>query len=423
MLQVARRLWSRLLSGYWFIPSTAIVITASAALALTELDHRLAENGQHLGFTGGPASARALLSTIADSMLTLTALVFSVTVVVLQLASGQFSPRVLRTFLRDHRNQLTLAVFLSTFVYALVVLREVRGDEGAVDRFVPGVAIAVSFALVLVSVVFFVQYINNIVRSLRVIEIIERITSETVQAIERMHPDDPRDPVIPDDVPPSATVAATRRGAITAVEVDRLARIADAADVVFVVVPQVGDFVAAGMPLVAVHGRGEFDHGAVRAAVALAKERDLGEDPRFGFRQIVDIAERALSPGTNDPTTATQCVDHLHDLLRRLACRPLVARTANGRGGSLRAVVHQPDWDDYVSLAFDEIRHWGADALQIHTRIAAALDDLSAVAPPDRLPAIARQRLLLEGVGGCSPGDEAARANAMPRAGRPDTSG
>lgn len=395
-----RRGWARLLSGYWFIPTGILVLVSALAFALVEFDTRRAAGDRRLGFTGGPDSARELLSAIASSTLTLTALVFSVTVIVLQLASGQFSPRVLRTFLRDHRSQATLGVFLATFMYALLVLREVRGEDGAVDKFVPGVAVAFSFALVVLSIGFFIQYIHNITSSIRVIEIIDRVSRETADAIERMHPhhvDSSEDRALG---PVSVTVRSETRGVVTSVAVDTLMQVARRRGVTVAVVPRPGEFVATGMPLVTVHGDtsklDDEDEREIRKSVRLMKERDPAEDPAFGFRQLVDIAERALSQGVNDPTTASQCLDHLHDLLRRLAERPLPPERVETAEGDIRVVVTQPTWDDYVALALDEIRHWGAGSIQIHQRIGSLLDDLLSSAPVDRLAVLKDRRRMLD---------------------------
>lgn len=393
VLSKFRQLRSHLVSGYWFIPGVTVLSAGLLALVLLRIDAYLQRADNHVGFTGGPDSARSLLAAVASSTLTIAALVFSVTVLVLQLASGQFSPRVLRTFLRDKRSQLTLGVFLATFVYSLTVLRDVRGEDGTADRFVPGVSIAVAFVLVLVSVGFFVQYIHNIANSIRVIEIIDRISRETIHVIERLHPAETGVAAVgPPLAPVSGTVAAESRGVVTSIDLDRLRRAAGTADVVLAVVPRVGDFVAQGMPLVAVHGKGEIKEGPVRSAFSFGKEREIEEDPAFGFRQLVDIAERALSPGVNDPTTATQCLDHIHDLLRRLADRPLAARMAHDDDGRLRVVAAQPSWEDYVCLALEEIRRWGSESLQINQRIAALLDDLETVVSPERAVILREQR-------------------------------
>lgn len=392
-----RRSWSSLLSGYWFIPAATVLMISGLALALLAVDQNLVDAQRQIGFAGGPDSARSLLSAIASSTMTLTALVFSITIVVLQLTSSQFSPRVLRTFLRDHLSQATLGVFLGTFVHALLVLREVRGEDGSVEQFVPGLSILVSFGLVLVSVAFFVQYIHHIAGSIRVIEIIRRIFDETVESIGRCHPDGDEDDDShePPAHSPTSVVEAGRLGVVTAIDLNRLANLAREAQVTLVVVPRPGDFVTRGMPLVEVYGSADLDESRVRSALALSRERDLAQDPAFGFRQLVDIAERSLSPGVNDPTTATQCLDHIHALLRHLAPRQLTTRTCVSDDGFLLAMAYQPTWEDYVRLGLDEIRHWGAGSLQIHRRIEELLTDLATVTPPERLAVLTEQRRLL----------------------------
>ncbi len=384
------------------------------AFGLLELDDRLVSDGRRLGFTGGPDSARAILSSIATSMMTLTALVFSITIVVLQLASGQFSPRVLRTFLHDWRSQATLGVFLATFLFALIVLREVRGRDGATDLFVPGIAVTVCFLFVILSVGFFVQYIHNITTSIRVIEIIDRISTETVGAIDRVHPSDADSTpaAISSLAPTTGTIHSRTRGVVTSVDLAQLSTTAASAEAIVLVVPRVGDFIATGMPLVTVHsnGVGAIDDDEIRKAISLGRERDLSADPAFGFRQMIDIAERALSPGVNDPTTATQCLDHLHDLLRRLAHRPLPPCLTESVEGTVRAVMPQPTWDDYVALALDEIRHWGAGSLQIHQRISSMLDDLAGEVGPERGAVLRERRRLLD-----------ARLDDLPAVERPST--
>lgn len=369
--------------GYWPIPAACVTVAAGLAFALVRLDEGLQREGVSLAFTGGPESARSLLSTIASSMLTLTALVFSITIVVLQLASSQFSPRALRAFLRDRQNQLALGTFLATFVYALVALREVRGEDGVVDRFVPGVTITIAFALVIVSIGLFVQYIHHIAQAIRVVTIVGRIADEARRTVERLHPAEgslQREPPPPGE---GRVVASRGHGTVTGVDVDRLVRVATDGDGVVTVVPCVGDFVPTGAPLLRVEGLEDRDDD-LRAAIALAAERDSRQDVAFGLRQLVDIAERALSPGVNDPSTAVQCIDQLHDLLRRLVDRPYPPVVHRDDAGVVRAVVRQPDWEDHVGLAFDEIAHWGSDSIQVRRRLAAMADDLLTVARGDR---------------------------------------
>ena len=391
------RLLERVRSAFWFVPATCVVAAAGLALALLQLDEKLKRDGGGFAFAGGPESARSLLSAIASSMLTLTALVFSITVVVLQLTSSQFSPRVLRTFLRDRQNQLTLGVFTATFVYALMALREVRGQDGLVDLFVPGITISVAFGLVLVSVALFVAYIHHIVNSIRVVTIIDRIRIETESTIDRLAERDAEAaPLPPAPDGPVRDIAAARSGAVVAVDVDRLVRLAAEAHIVLRVVPQIGEFVPEGSPLLQAPVGANVDDAALGRAVQLDLERDTSQDIAFGLRQLVDIAERALSPGINDPTTAVQCLDQLHALLRRLGTRPLPTGAHTDRGGAVRLVVPTMGWDDYVALAFDEIRHWGSESLQVHRRLRGLLGDLLAVVEHERRPPLRRQLALLD---------------------------
>jgi uncharacterized membrane protein len=182
--------WRRLSQGYWAIPAVCVVGAGVLALVLVAVDEQLQAEGFVLSFGGGPDSARALLSTVSTSMMSLTALTFSITMVVLQLASSQFSPRAIPTFLRDRQNQLTLGVFLATYVYALLALREIRGTDADLDQFVPGVTIGLAFLLVLVSIGFFVAYIHHIATSIQVGFILQRIERETRRVMRREFPGD-----------------------------------------------------------------------------------------------------------------------------------------------------------------------------------------------------------------------------------------
>ena len=388
---------ARLEDAFWVVPAACVAGAGALALVLIQLDETLQRDGGGFFFAGGPNSARSLLGAISSSMLTLTALVFSITLIVLQLASSQFSPRVLRTFLHDRRIQLTLGIFTATFVYALVVLREVRGDDGLLSSFVPGIAISVAFGLTVFSVAVLVAYIHHITQSIRVVNIIATIATETSKTIAREHDPDADQTAVPDErLAPSRVLPAPRAGVVVVVQDDQLVDLARQGSARLRLVPRVGDFVPCGAPLIEVRGGDGLDDEAAVRAVLLDNERTLHQDVAFGFRQLVDIAEKALSPGINDPTTAVQCLDQIHDLLRRLAGRPYPSGAHLDEDGELRLYVPSACWDDHVALALDEIRHWGAGSLQVQRRLRTLLLDLLEVAPPGRRRALARQLELLD---------------------------
>ncbi len=415
-----RWLSSRLRQAFWFIPAVCVVAAIGLALALQQLDEGLQRHGGGFAFAGGPEAARTLLSAIASSMLTLTALVFSITVVVLQLTSSQFSPRVVRTFLRDRQNQITLGVFIATFVYALMALREVRGQASVAAKFVPGVTISVAFGLTLISVGLFVAYIHHIANSIRLITIVTRIRRETESAIDRLAPAD-GDPV-PIPLQPhgaSEVVAAGRSGVVAAIDIHRLVHLGAKADAVVWLRPRVGDYVPVGAPLLS-GSSDQLDEDDLHEAIDLADERDTDHDIAFGLRLLVDIAERALSPGINDPSTAVQCLDQLHTLLRLLGTRPLPSGAYADADGIVRLVVPVTSWDDYVALACDEIRHWGASSLQIHRRLRALLQDLLEVVAVERRPPLRRQLALLDARAADLPDTERPAATTPARRGTSD---
>ena len=392
-----RSLWYWLGDRFWAIPLACAVLAAALGLGLSELDKSLdTEAKLPFLFAGGPEGARSLLGAIITSMISFTGLVFSITIVVLQLTSSQFSPRVLRTFLRDRFNQLALGVFVATFVYALIVLRAVRGTA-QVDAFVPQLSTTVAFLFVLGSVVIFLGYIDHISQSIRAATIITTIASEARGLLERWYPADAEASgaaVAPPDGPVHR-VDAARPGVVQRVEDGALAALAEEHGVTIRLLRAVGEFVPAGAPLLAVHGDDPPADDRLRACVALGSERSFDQDVGFGLRQLVDIAERALSPGINDPTTAVQVVDQLHDLLRRLATRPLRLRHRRTDAGRLVLVVPQASFGDLLDLGVDEIARWGADAERVQRRLRVMLADLHEAARPEHRPAVARAQARL----------------------------
>lgn len=385
------RLSSVLRTSLWLVPgATAVALVALAkVLPIFEDDIHEESTAAWYLFAGQAESARELLSTIATAMMTFTGLVFSITILVLQLASQQFSPRVLRTFLEDRSTQVAMAVFIGTFVYAMALLPEVHGSDAAGGERVPSFSIFLAFALVMLSVAVFIRYIHAMAHSIRAVHVMERVAEDALESIRRGFPHE----AVGDDAPPRSLPASTprvvrshpqRSGVVAAVDIEALTAIACERDVLVELVPRIGDFVVRGGPLFRIWGAADVDESRLRSAVGLSDERTVQEDAAFAFRQLVDIAERALSPGVNDPTTAVQAIDRLHDLLTALADRAFPRDERLDDAGTIRVVIHRPTWEDFVHLAFDEIRTYGRSSLQVVRRLRAALQDLAAICPPQR---------------------------------------
>ncbi len=377
-------------SELWFIPVMCVLGGVVLSLGTLTIDRRAGFDLVPRWMTGGPDAALGILTTIALSMVSLATLVLTITMVVVQLAMGQFSPRIVQTFLRDRPSQLAIGLFVATFAHAMLSMREVDFDgEGQV----PGIAIGVAYVLVLVSIAMLVLYVDHIGRSLRVSSLIELVGDDTRRLLDDQYPD-----MLPGSEISRSVVAAAASGVVTSIDRDGLVEMAASADCVLHVVPAVGSFVPAGATLINIEGPADrLDRDAAAACVELGLERTLEEDVAYGFRMLVDVAERSLSESPFlDPTTAVQSIDRLHDGLRQLAVRVIPDGRHHDRTGRLRLTVPTMDWDAYVHLAFDEIRLAGVASPQVTRRLIAALTDLIDHAAPERRPALVEQLELLQ---------------------------
>lgn len=387
----------RLRSSLWFVPALACVGALALATGAVVFDRRVLDNEQPWFLLGrDAASARDLVNTIASSMFTFTGIVFSITILVLQLTSQQYSSRVLRTFLRDRPTQIALATFTATFTFALRVLPAVDAQR----EFVPATSVTILFVLVLASVGVFLQYLDHMAHALRIVSIVARTAAEGRRSLDRHFPD----PLREYEPPPARPAGAATRtdtngdspGVVTAIHVESLLEVACDHDVVLEVLPMMGTFVPREKETFRIWGERPPPRDQLAEMLAIGLERTPDADPLFAFRELVDIAERALSPGINDPTTAVQVLDAIHDLLRTLVTRAFPSPALRDRAGRVRVILHEPTWELFVHVALDEIRQYGVGSVQVARKLRAILDDLLELAPPDRRAPLEEQQTLLD---------------------------
>jgi uncharacterized membrane protein len=406
----------------WFMPVVGAVAAILISAVTLLLDHRLT-NVTIPVFGAAPAQIASVFAVIATSILNLLALVFTILIVVLQLTSSQYSHRALRTLLQDTQSRITLGIFVATYMHALIVLAALGTAQTPDDR-VAGFSVLSTFLLAIASIAAFLLLVDHITQAIRVTSIITSIASETRALIQKMYPDFPAGHAAPDrpaavgTAPQTRVVPSPKSGILNRIESERLLRAACDDECELHVLPALGDFVPAGAPLIAVYG-GNGGIEDVTGLVDLGADRLMEQDVGFGIRQLVDVAERALSPGTNDPTIAVHAIDQVHDLLRMLATRDLATGAQRDGEGALRLFLRERTWDDYVALGIDEVRHYGGRSIQVARRLRAMLDDLITFAPRDRLPPLLRQRELLDASVVRNFDDEADREYAR----RPDLQG
>ena len=399
----------------WPIPTVAVVAAVVAGLQFPRLDRPLDERLpgwlSSIVFDGGPGAAQTVLDAVSSSLITVTSLTFSLTVVTLQLASSQFSPRLLRTFTSDLFVQATLALFLATFVYSLTVLRLVRSEDGRAAAFVPRLSVTLAFVLVVASVFMLVMFLAHLTRTIRVESMLRNVHDEasaTIRAIPGPHG---RERAAcarhlgPTTRSPCATpTSCTRRrpGCLTWVDERALMSAASDADAVIAVDVRPGDQVIRGLPIARTWPTGPGQpltgraadglHEAVATSVRCGPERTAGQDVGFGLRQLTDVVNRALSPGINDPTTALHAIGHLAALLCDLSDHDLTPRLVHDDRGVLRLVLAQPDFEELLDAAISQPRRLRRRGPRGAGGLMRLLEALAHRVPPDLHPVVDAQR-------------------------------
>ena len=350
-----RRLLIHLRSSLWFVPVLCVLAGAGISFATIALDRWFDYEAIPESLIGGPDAATAILSTVAASMVSLTALVLTITMVVVQLAMGQFSPRIVQRILQDKPSQLAIGLFVATFVHAILALREVTNNGDGTGH-VPGIAVLTAFVLVLVSIAVLVVYVHHIGQALRVSALIELVGKDTRALLDRIYPD--KGAALEEEPGAPRIIRARESGVVTGIGVEQLVEEAVRADCVLELVPALGEFVPADAPLFRVHGEPSgLDEDRLQEALILKLERTLDQDVAYGIRLLVDIAERSLADSPfQDPTTAVQAIDRMHDILRQLARRPFPDGSHRDDTGKVRFTMPSMSWDAYVLLASEEIR-------------------------------------------------------------------
>lgn len=388
MARVSEAVESRL----WPLPVAAIVVAVLLGVVLPRLDVRV-DSGLPIGvdsvvFNGGAETARSVLSSIAGSLITATSLTFSLTVVALQLASSQASPRVLRLFSRDRQVHATLAMFLGTFAYAITVLRSIRDSTDEAPEFVPRIAVTAGFVLTLISVVMLVFFLAHLAAQLRVETIMKEIHAETDRTIDLVGDGyASMTPYAGAITTPASrhVVPAESSGFITRCDRSRLVDVAHARGIIVQEVKRVGESIVAGTPQaywwVSGPASNKLNHGDIerdiREAYGVGYERTAAQDVDYGVQQILDIGVRALSAGINDPTTAVNALGHLSALLSRAVALPALPDGLADRDGELRVVTVSRTVEQLIHDSLSPMRHYGAGDPAVVTRFLQLVSDLA----------------------------------------------
>jgi uncharacterized membrane protein len=385
------RLRLYLRNSIWIMPVFGMAIALVSVNVLNRIE-------KYVGWLSGfdPTAVLTLFGTLAGSMFTFIVFLSSTLLLILQLASAQLSPRIIGLVFRDRVIRFSLTLFAFTFSFTIAAL--VR-----INTAVPAITAYIAAFLCMLCLGVFMFLLNHLGRTLRpsgVLLAVARLGHEIIPSVypQRLSegPGIARSAAGVDGGTPARTITNPKDGVLLAFDHDGIVNLARKTDCVVELVPQVGDFVAAGSPLFRTFGKeGAPEPIALCQSVAIGQERTMEQDPAFAFRIIVDIASKALSPAINDPTTAVLAIDQIHHLLCSVGSRFLDEGLAYDGSGSLRLVYKTPDWEDFVCLAVTEIRQFGGTSIQVARRLRAMLENLIEVLPCERATLLQAELALL----------------------------
>ncbi|MBD1904585.1 DUF2254 domain-containing protein [Funiculus sociatus GB2-A5] len=382
------KLWDSLHSSYWFVPTLMALMAIALAFGMLSLD-RAGKSGplESLGwiYTGGPDGARTLLSAVAGSMITVAGTAFSITIVALTLASSQFGPRLMRNFMQDTGNQVVLGTFIGTFIYCLLVLRTVRGDDYNV--FVPQISVTIGMVLAIASIGVLIYFIHHVSTSMQASHIIREVGRELDNAIDRLFPQKigqgksvPKQrsvAEIPAGFEKEATpILAKQSGYLQAIDDELLMKIATSKDFLLRLKYRPGKFIVEGSELVMIWPGERVNKKLTQhlnQAFIFGEQRTEQQDVEFPINQLVEIAARAISPGINDPFTAIQCINQMSAGLCRLAEREFPSPYRYDNDNNLRAIANPVTFAELLDAAFNQIRQYSKPDVAVVIRLLEAI--------------------------------------------------
>lgn len=393
--------------SYWFLPGLMALAGVFAAIGLVLLDGYIGDEwlGRFEWLTGNqPAGARAMLSGIASSTITVAGVVFSITLAAVTFASGQYGPRLLSNFQRDRGNQVTLGVFVATYLYCLVVLRTIRSAEEASadtaglvrEAFVPHLAVYGGFMLGVASIGVLIYFVHHVTDSIHINNVIAHIGRGLMEDIsEQSEVRDASSAAVP-SFSDARPVGAAKTGYVKAIDQEKLVRVARRHDATFRLARRPGDFVHCGWPLVEVVPASALDNECRRdiaAAFAFGRRRTALQDLRFAGDELVEIAARAMSSGINDPFTAIAGIEWLGAALSELEKQPDEPATWRDEEGRVRIVAEPLHFEDHVRSAFGKLRPYIARDLNVRASAIKVLKEVAANARSEPHRTILRQEI------------------------------
>lgn len=381
---------SELRASYWFIPSLMVIGAVLLSVLTVWLDGQIKSDWPEkipFVFSNRPDGARSLLATVAGSMITVASVTFSLTLLAVSHATGQFGPRLLNNFMRDRGNQFTLGTFTATFIFCILVLRTVRTAEElpiGVDSaegveilgiFVPHISVTIALVLSLCSVGVLIYFFHHIPESIRLSNVVSGIGKLMTKSIDELFPEQiafaqPEEveetsrEVLPDDfLTNSVSITKDASGFLQTIDDDGVMHVAKQHGLIVHLTHRPGDFYCSGRELMQVWPAENVTdevRAQLAAVVAIGAHRTMNQNTMFAFDQLVEVAQRALSPGVNDPFSAMDCINWLETGLVDLTQRKPPREFRYSEEGKLRVFAQALKFEDFCDAVFGQLRQYVA---------------------------------------------------------------
>lgn len=411
-------LWDAFRGGFWFIPTLFVVAAVALAFLLPQLDARFAsqmsEHAPGLRMQGD--TARSTVSSIASAMITVTGVVFSITLVALSIASSQFGSRLLRVFMSDHVTHVTIGYLVGGSVYCFFLLTSIHSSE----RFegVPHISVGVGALVGISGFGVLIYFIHHVAQSIQVTTIVDALAADLDDSIQRLFPhtvdapadetDEAADGSYVFDEENAVTVASDREGYIQAIDVEGLIAYAADHDLVVRLRYRPGHYLMDRAPVADVVPESDAPEEVARGindAVLVGNRRTPRQDVECAVHELVEVAVRALSPGINDPFTAISCIDRLGSSLARLARRRIQPPVRHDRKGDVRLIVPQTTFEDVFDSAFHPIRQYSTSSISVVIRLLDSIVQIARFATAPEKAAVLRRhtQLIMESATSSSP--------------------
>lgn len=367
-----KQYWINIKSSLWFLPTIMVFLSILLAFIFIELDHTISYSNFPIAwfiYDGQRAGAMSVLSTIASSMVTIAGVTFSITLVALTMASSQFGPRLLRNFIADKGNQFVIGTFIATFIYSLIILLTIRGSGD--DEFIPKISVVFAFLLAVMSLGVIIYFIHHVTTSIQADYIIKSSYNDFKKVADACLTDAGKAETVSfaDEVKKvkEKFVLVTEAcfqssGFIQSIDYESSKKWAVKQGVVVEWLVYPGFFGTVYEPYARVHHHSSLPDGAVEQLsdfFVLSYQRTPNQDILFSLKQIMEVGVRALSPGINDPNTATTCIQWLGAALSILAKKSLYAPIVKDREGEVRVLIKQITYQDIVDTCLDQLRLYG----------------------------------------------------------------